>query len=158
MKLLSIFVNIREFIVGNFMAKPEVLLKDNSYYNFNNNYLLAKIIKLIPFSFIKILFYYLNYQIIYKQDEIYCMYYSNKTHIIPIIMNFSISNFNLVENLTHKIKYYNSSIPLKFLLGNNNVENFQFIRLKYISKGKIISKILPIRKYLNKPIYTLFEN
>jgi len=58
--------------------------------------------------------------------------------------------------MTTQIKYYNSSIPFKFFIINNNLNNYNMITIKYMSKGIIINKELCINNYYDKLIYELF--
>ena len=94
---------------------------------------------------------------IYKKDNIY--YITNiKSHIIiPTIMTFIFTDYSGNENnMTSKIKYYNSSIPVNFIIKYNNLEHYNNLLIKYMSKGKIINKTIYKTEFSNKLLYELF--
>jgi hypothetical protein len=82
------------------------------------------------------------------------------THINPIILNFILamkSTSNDMIDMSGVLKYYNSSIPLRFFINNNELEKYDMIKMKYLHKGEINEKIIDIRSNLDLPIYNLFN-
>jgi hypothetical protein len=61
-------------------------------------------------------------------------------------------------DLSYKIKYYNTSIPFSVFVNQNIPKIYDLIKIKYITKGKIIEKHLLINDNKNYLIYNLFEN
>jgi hypothetical protein len=116
------------------------------------------LLRFIPFFIIKHIFAYLNKKIIYQIDDIYYIEPCEQNHILPIIMNLEFVNNNLdICNLTNKIKFYNSSIPINFFIKQHNLESYNTIKLKYLKKGTIIEKIVKINNK-NCLIYNLFDD
>ena len=151
----------RDFFVRNFnISLYGIKKKDTIFYRNNLIKILSFVFKLIPFTFIIALFKLFNYQLIYLQDDIYQISNIDNNHIIPIIFKFVIKKYNSNNDegidLKYIFKYYNSSIPLNFLLFNNKLEKYWFIEIKYLKHGKIIEKIIDINKYINLPLYSLF--
>jgi hypothetical protein len=80
--------------------------------------------------------------------------------ITPIILNLILMKDDTkLLDITSEIKYYNTMIPIQFLMNNINfmIENDIDISIKYMHKGKIINKKLSLIEYKNEKIYCLFE-
>ena len=61
-------------------------------------------------------------------------------------------------NLTNKIKFYNSSIPISFLIKQYNLESYNLIKLKYLKKGTVIEKTIKYDiNWSPHYIYNLFD-
>ncbi len=155
-----LLVSIRNFFVENFFVKINGLYSNNKFYT--NNWLstLFFIFNIIPFIVIKILFNLLKYQIIYEVDGIHTITNITTNHILPIILKFELVNINSKNsiNITNTIKYYNSSLPLRYIIEKNNFTNYDEIKIKYINKGRITEKSLNIETVINNRLFNLFEN
>ena len=148
----------RDFLARNFLVSPMALLYKNQLINFRGIKYLLFLLRLFPFGLIRVLFELFNIGIIYKLDSIYNLTNNKHNHISPIIMNFSFLKDNNVENYTSKIKYYNISIPLEFILLNeNSLQGYEKIQIKYLKNGKMNDKTINISDYVKLPIYKLFE-
>jgi len=153
--------NLRDFIARNFFVSINALVYNHEIY-FLDKYLkiIYIFLRLVPFGLLQVIFNLLNIQIIYKLDNIYNITNIKQNHILPIITSIIIEsndlyttsdiNKNNSYNLTSKIKYYNSSIPIYFLLKNNNIKNCNNIKIKYFNKGKIIEKNINDINDINK--------
>lgn len=148
-----ILTYLRNLIKTNFFVNVVSIKKQYTYYTLRNP--LYFIIKLTPFIFVKFLGYLFNFQIIYNIDDIYFITNTNKNVIIPLITNLRVHGYDIID-VTSKIKYYNANIPVFFFLLNNNINQYCYITLDYISKGKPISKIFKIRDIVNYNINDLF--
>lgn len=148
----------RDFIARNFMVSPIGLLSNGQITFLTGiNYLFYRI---LPFGFVKfILSELFNIGIIYKLDSIYNLTNHSNNHIVPIILDFTFvgSNGANKENFLGKIKYYNSNIPLIFIIKENNLEEYNLIKLKYLNCGKIIEKLVEIKPNITNPLYKLFD-
>jgi hypothetical protein len=149
----------RDFLVRNFMVSSKALIynKQLIYLKGLNN-LLYLIFRLLPFCFVKSLLYLFNIGVIYKQDSIYNITNIQHNHIIPIISSFLFIKDDNEINFISKIKYYNGNIPLHFIIYENNLKEYNKIKIKYFNKGKLIDKIFNINDFINLPIYKIFEN
>lgn len=149
----------RDFLVRNFMVSSKALIynKQLIYLKGLNN-LLYLIFRLLPFCFVRTLLYLFNIGIIYKQDSIYNITNIQHNHIIPIILLFLFIKDDNEKDFTSEIKYYNGNIPLHFIIYENNLKEYNKIKIKYFHKGKLIDKIFNINDFINSPIYKIFEN
>lgn len=151
---MNSLIYLREFIVSNFGIKLYGIEFKNKHIIYINNEL-KYIFYIFPFS----LFNYINFvNLIYKKDNIFYITNIKINIITPIILNCTFRNNNNSNNIdmTSTIKYYNSSIPFKFFINNNNLQNYNLLTIKYMSKGKIINKDLFINDYCDKLLYELF--
>lgn len=150
----------RDFLVRNFKVNPKALLYNNELFYFNGIKLsLYYLFRLLPFCFIKTLLALFNIKIIYKLDSIYNLTNIQQNHIVPIILQFIFEkDLESDKDFTLIIKYYNSNIPLQFILKENNLEEYNKIKLKYFNKKKIVDKVVDIDNFIKLPIYKLFEN
>lgn len=152
-----LLISLRNLIVQNFYIKIYGLYSNNKLYSNNVLLTLFYIFKFIPFFIVKKLFKLFNYQIIYEIDGIHTITDITSNHILPIILNFELTNDDRSNIQIINIKYYNSSIPLIYIL-KNNINNYKFIRIKYLNKGRIIDKIVTINDVKNLKLFNLFEN
>jgi hypothetical protein len=143
---------LREMLISNFFIEINGLILEN-----NKILLINGLFKYIFYFFPFRLLNYLKFiKIIYKKDTFYYITNLKINMIIPLILNLTFHNENNIINMTTQIKYYNSSIPFKFFIINNNLNNYNMITIKYMSKGIIINKELCINNYYDKLIYELF--
>jgi len=143
---------LREMLISNFFIEINGLILEN-----NKILLINGLFKYIFYFFPFRLLNYLKFiKIIYKKDSFYYITNLKINIIIPLILNLTFHNENNIINMTTQIKYYNSSIPFKFFIINNNLNNYNMITIKYMSKGIIINKELCINNYYDKLIYELF--
>ena len=148
-------INLRDLIVSNFGIEIYGLVLKNKYIFYTKS-IFKYIFYIFPFS----LFNYIKFiQIIYKKDNIYYITNSNLYIITPIILNFTFKKSKNDEtiDMTSIIKYYNSSIPFKFIIENNKLNKFNILNIKYISKGTITDKKIYIDDCNNKLLYELFK-
>jgi hypothetical protein len=145
-------IYLREFIVSNFGIKLYGIEFKNKHIIYVNN-IFKYTLCIFPFS----LFNYINFiNLIYKKDNIFYITNIKINIITPIILNCIFRNNNNNIDMTSEIKYYNSSIPFQFFINNNNLQNYNIVTIKYMSKGKIINKDLLINNYRDKLLYELF--
>lgn len=153
-----LIVSIRNFCVENFFVKINGLYSNNEFYS--NNWLSALffILNIIPFFIVKILFNILKYQIIYEVDGIHTITNITSNHILPIILKCELTNDKNSINIINIIKYYNSSLPLRYIIEKNNFTNYNKIDIKYINKGRITEKSIDIKTIINNSLFNLFDN
>jgi hypothetical protein len=151
-----LFFNIRNLFFMNFMIRPHALVYNKKLIHLSGFYnLIYYFIKSFPFNLIKILFNFFNINIIYKVDSIYNITGVSNNYIMPIVLEFIVIKNDNSLTLSN-IKYYNSSIPLSFILINNKLFKYDKIKVKYLNKGKIKEDVLYINDYYNEPLYKLF--
>ena len=147
----------RNFIIQNFMVNVICTVDVNNNYYFNTC-IVRTTLRLIPFYIIKYIASLLKIKVIYIIDNIYYIEPIKQNHILPIIMNFEFIKENQDScNVTDKIKFYNSSLPISFFIKQHNLESYKAIKLKYLKKGKLIDKIVEINN-INCLIYNLFDD
>jgi hypothetical protein len=166
-QILIFMMKCRNFFIQNFMVNIICSVKSERNWYINRiithryifySRIIRVLLRFIPFFIIKHIFAYLNKKIIYQIDDIYYIEPCEQNHILPIIMNLEFVNNNLdICNLTNKIKFYNSSIPINFFIKQHNLESYNTIKLKYLKKGTIIEKIVKINNK-NCLIYNLFDD
>jgi len=154
---IILYLNLRDFIIGNFNVNIYSIEYNNNYYDVYNNYkyFILLFLKLVPFTLLKIFFEYYNINVIYKLDNVY--YKTNllkNYHILPLILDIHIND----KSLKYNIKYYNALIPIHFILYNNNIKtsNNDYIYIKYFKHGDIINKKLLVNNILHEPLYNIF--
>ena len=179
-QLVSItnLVKIREFYKKNFFVKINALYSnsDKKWYLKNSNNCLSilfNILYMLPFFLVKILFYILNYDIIYTIDNIHKSTNEDTTCILPVILKCNFvhekdepnkkaitdeTNESDEINVKDIIKYYNPSIPLNYIIKNNNWTKYNKIKIKYFNKGKLIEKEIYKNDYDNYRLFNLFED
>lgn len=161
MKLYRQYVNFRNFFINNFFVNVVCLKHNDTFIYLNNNYIIYNyLLILIPFYFVKNIANIYNYDLIYKVDGIYGITNIKENHIIPFISSCIAYNNKSSLNITNDIRFYNSSIPLYFFINNNNLKNYDFIKLIYFNKSNKIEKKIEFneidtKKYL---IYNLFKS
>ena len=179
-------IKIRNFFISNFFVNINCIIYNNNYIEVDNNYFLFYFLKIIPFFIYKIINYLINIKFIYSYDNIYNITGKNKYNILPFIYNFvfyevqintpfnkivtnteeyiynssSLNSNNCIEkyDISNNIKYYNSYIPLKFILLKNNIKSYKYLQIKYLNKNIFIEKKLFFKDNINKLIYDLFKN
>lgn len=153
----------RDFLVRNFIVNPKALHFNNELFYLNGmNTFLWYIFRLLPFCIVRTLVGLFNIGIIYKLDSIYNLTNIQQNHIVPIILNFVFIKENnsseIKQDFSSQIKYYNGNIPFHFVIKENNLEEHEKIKIKYLNKGKMVDKIVDINNFIKLPIYKLFEN
>jgi hypothetical protein len=114
-----------------------IRLKDSVFF-----YLL----RLIPFSILKLIIDYVNYKKFCNITYIYCMdnlYFSNhlkSSMIYPLIFNIDMYNNENNISIKDSLKKYNMSIPIWFFLYNEKLDSYNKYKIKYMLKGKLIEK------------------
>lgn len=159
-----LLVTIRNFFVENFFVDIKCLYSNQKYYK---NKFLSTMFYLfrfcVPFYLTKLVFGFFNYQIIYAVDGVHLISNIKTNHILPIILKFELEQDHLTcsntktKDITSLIKYYNSSLPLKYILDDNNLINYEKIKIKYINKGSMIEKVLEVNNVINLQLFKLFN-
>lgn len=152
-------IKFRDFMVSNFCVTICGIVVNNECYKFNGFYFtfLSSVYNPIPFSLLKKILTLININVIYKIDNIYNISINNY-HILPIIMDFYFENNNEIKDLVDRLSQYNSMIPLRFFINNEQLHKYTKIKLKYLNNNKIIDIIFDISLVINLPIYKLFIN
>ena len=152
---MNYLIHIREFIVKNFKITLKSI-ETNDYLLYNTNYLYF--FKIIPFFIIKFFFSLFEIKYIYLLDN---MYFSNygEFRISPVLLNVYIfdDNDNIKINITNDILKYNGTVPIWYIIENENFYIFEKIEFKYFSKGKLENKIFSIYEINNNLLYDIFR-
>ena len=153
------FIFLRNLIISNFFINILAFQYKDSIIDTNNIYYLLLLLRVIPFFILNYILTLFNINIIYQKEGIYDIT-NNKLKILPIILKMIIKCDTSYE--IDNIKYYNSNIPIEFLLNNYKcLENNKIsskIYVKYLIKGKVIEKEININENnIIKPLYVLFE-
>ena len=159
-KIFRIYVKTRNFLINNFLVNIECFKKEDKFIYLDNQKIIYKyLLMIIPFYLIKTLANKYNYDIIYKVDNIYNITNIKENHIIPFITNCSVYSNDSVIDITKDIRYYNSSIPLCFLIYNCELFSYDTIKITYMNKGnRLYNEInlnnIDTTKFL---LYNLFD-
>lgn len=150
---------LRQFCVNNLGGTIKAVEIYN--YKLSNSYLFY-IFMIIPFFLLKCLFIIFNIRYIYLLDNIYLSNYGN-FRIIPIIINVVVFNedniFNEYDdktNISTNIKNYTGNIPIWYIIENENLNEFQKIKFKFFSNGKMEDKIFNLTEINNNLLYEIF--
>jgi hypothetical protein len=88
------------------------------------------------------------------------MYFSNygEFRISPVLLNVYIfnDNDNIKINITNDILKYNGTVPIWYIIENENFYTFEKIEFKYFSKGKLENKIFSLYEINNNLLYDIF--
>jgi hypothetical protein len=134
--IFRIYVKTRNFLINNFFVDIKCFKKEDKFIYLDNQKIIYKyLLMIIPFYLIKSIANKYNYDIIYKVDNIYNITNIKENHIIPFISNCSVYSNNSVIDITKDIRYYNSSIPLCFLIYNCELFKYDTIKITYMNKG-----------------------
>jgi hypothetical protein len=161
MKILNLYITLRNFCVNNFFVDVLCLKQQNNFIYLNKKYLICRyILFLCPFYFVNLIASKYNYDLIYKKDGTYGITNIQKNRIIPHIKSFIVLKKDAALNIKDFIYLYNPSIPLSFFINTCNLYTFDTLKIIYLNKGVLTEKEydlknLDIQKYL---IYNLFEN
>jgi hypothetical protein len=163
-KYLLYLIKFRELLVSNFLFKI-IGIKYHHTILYASNFIFLYLFHLFPLQFLCKLLSYFNIKVIYKTDGVYQLSGVKHNHILPVILLFegrkSANKDDTTEdnkiNLASLIKYYNCSIPLKVFISNNKLEDYKYIKLKFMSKGKFIEKFHVVKDFENLSIYHLFD-
>ena len=139
-------LNLREFIVRSFQTKIVGIIDKN--YSIEKNSIIIFLINFIPFFITSSVLYLFSISYIYVRDDIIFYSESNKTNITPCILDFKVLKENEEICVKDSISSYFSNVPLKVIFENEkvNVNDIDDIKIKYISSGKFIEKILNYKK------------
>ncbi len=160
-------ISIRNFFVGNFFVNIVGFknINNNKFFLLFGNTILSKILYflllLVPLVVTTTISNIFGKEVIYKYDNIFYITNANQNKIIPVLLEFKAYCSNepaYLYDLTYQIKYYNTSIPFNVFATLNIPKIYDSIKIKYITKGKIIEKHLIINDNKNYLIYNLFEN
>jgi hypothetical protein len=159
-----ILVSIRNFFVENFFVKIHGVYSNKKFYS--NDWLLTLffILRIIPFSIIRNLFSMFNCQIIYEIDCIHNITNTTnatkKHHILPIISKFELVNTSSNKSICikSKLKNYNSSLPVRYVIQTNKCDEFNQINIKCLKKGKFEEKSHLINEVIDNKLINLFND
>lgn len=149
---MKYLIPIRDFFVNNFNVTLKSVEKNN--YKLFNTYFF-NIFKIIPFFLIKNLFNILDIKYIYLIDNIYFSNYGN-FRITPILLKAFVFNDNNKTNILDNITNYNGTVPLWYIIKNEELNKFQKIEFTYFSKGKMINKSFDLIEINDKLLYDIF--
>lgn len=158
--IFRIYVKTRNFLINNFLVNIECFKKEDNYIYLDNKKIIYKyLLMFVPFYFIKSITSIYDYDIIYKIDNIYNITNIKENHIIPFITSCIVCSNDSLMDITKEIRYYNSSIPLCFLIYNCELFSYDTIKITYMNKGnKLYSEInlnnIDTTKFL---LYKLFN-
>ena len=154
--LIKSYIWSRNKIVYNFGSNIRAIVRKNNIYYSN---FLWQFLRLIPFSILDYFSILFNFNIIYQSDNIFNITnvpYALK--IMPIIINLQVHlNNDETINLKNHLKNYNSNIPVRFFLKNNNIniKNITKIETHYMKAGRMC--LNTHFDYNNMTIYDLFN-
>jgi hypothetical protein len=151
---MNYLLYFREVFVKNFCISTRAVQINNIIIK---DSLMFYLLRLIPFYFIKNIFYFLNIKCIYLLDNIYFSNYSNNFSIKPIFLSFEILNNYETISIKETIKKYNLTVPFWFLLHNEKLQKYDRFKIKFLLKGSIVIKEGSIDEYKNKLIEELFQ-
>ena len=111
----------------------------------------SKIIYLInwlPFFFISFIFYLFSIKYLYKKDGIIFYSQKEKFNLSPCILDFKIIKESEEICVKDKIGSYFSNVPIKLIFENENynISDLDEIKIKYLSSGKFVDKVLNYKK------------
>jgi hypothetical protein len=156
----SYLIGARNFIIENFFVSIKAI--EYKKYKFINSYFFL-LLKIIPFTFMKIFLNYLNCKYIYYYDNIYHSNYIHTFSLRPSILSFKVSNNEsesekLIDEKEYvkKFKLYQFSIPFWFFIYNEKLENYTNFEIKYFSKGKIVDTSYKFEDFKTKLLIDIF--
>jgi hypothetical protein len=151
---MSKLIFIRDFLVYNFSAT----IKQIQYKQFKiTNSFFFHFLRLIPFCILISIFNFFRIKYVYELDDMYFSNYTSNTHIKPVILDFSIIVDNNKVNLIETIKKYNLSIPIDYFIINHPFIENNDIEFKYLTKGKIIKKVIQLDRNNNQLLEDIFN-
>jgi len=151
---MNYLIAAREFFVSNFNITLKSVEKNNNKL-FNTYFFYT--FKIIPFFLLKFLFNTFDIKYICLIDNIYFSNYGN-FRITPILLKasvFNVDNDNKID-ISDNIKNYNGTVPLWYIIENEELNEFQKIEFTYFSKGKMLNKTFDLNKSNNKLLHDIF--
>jgi hypothetical protein len=150
---MNFVLPIRELIVKNF----KITLKSieiNDYRLYNSYYLYF--FRIIPFFIIKLFFFLFHIKYIYLLDNIYFSNYG-KFKFYPTLLgvNVFIDDDKDKINITNNILKYNGTVPIWYIIENENLYSFKKIEFKYFLKNKIETNIFNLHEINNNLLYDI---
>jgi len=86
-------------------------------------------------------------------DNLYFSNYTEDLKISPIFLSIKTDkDLSLIDNF----KKYNYNIPIWFFLQNENLNNVNYLNIKYFQKGKVNEKNIDINESKNKLLQDIF--
>ena len=150
---MNFIIPIRELIVKNF----KITLKSIEFndYRLCNSYYLY-FFKILPFFIIKLFFFLFQIKYIYLLDNIYFSNYG-EFKFYPTLLSVSvfIEDDKDKINITNNIIKYNGTVPIWYIIENENLYSFKKIEFKYFFKNKIETNIFNLNEISNNLLYDI---
>ena len=150
---MNFIIPIRELIVKNF----KITLKSIEFndYRLCNSYYLY-FFKILPFFIIKLFFFLFQIKYIYLLDNIYFSNYG-EFKFYPTLLSVSvfIEDDKDKINITNNIIKYNGTVPIWYIIENENLYSFKKFEFKYFLKNKIETNIFNLHEISNNLLYDI---
>lgn len=152
---MNFVLPIRELIVKNF----KITLKSieiNDYRLYNSYYLYF--FRIIPFFIIKLFFFLFHIKYIYLLDNIYFSNYGEFKFYPTLLSVYKYNDDNDDNdkiNITNNMVKYNGTVPIWYIIENENLYSFKKIEFKYFFKNKIETNIFNLNEISNNLLYDI---
>jgi len=150
---MNFIIPIRELIVKNF----KITLKSIEFndYRLCNSYYLY-FFKILPFFIIKLFFFLFQIKYIYLLDNIYFSNYG-EFKFYPTLLSVSvfIEDDKDKINITNNMSKYNGTVPIWYIIKNENLYLFKKIEFKYFLKTKIETNVFNLHEINNNLLYDI---
>ena len=150
---MNFIIPIRELIVKNF----KITLKSIEFndYRLCNSYYLY-FFKILPFYIIKLFFFLFQIKYIYLLDNIYFSNYG-EFKFYPTLLSVSvfIEDDKDKINITNNMSKYNGTVPIWYIIKNENLYLFKKIEFKYFLKTKIETNVFNLHEINNNLLYDI---
>ena len=150
---MNFVIPIRELIVKNFkITLKSIELND---YRLCNSYYLY-FFKILPFYIIKLFFFLFQIKYIYLLDNIYFSNYG-EFKFYPTLLSVSvfIEDDKDKINITNNMSKYNGTVPIWYIIKNENLYLFKKIEFKYFLKTKIETNVFNLHEINNNLLYDI---
>ena len=147
---MEFFIRMRDLLISNFSVKIMTLQYKNLIIQ---NNILFFLLGFLPFTLLKFFFKFSQIKYIYYMDNLYFSNYTEVLKISPIFLSIKTDkDLSLIDNF----KKYNYNIPIWFFLQNENLNNVNYLNIKYFQKGKVNEKNIDIKESKNKLLQDIF--
>jgi len=147
---MEFFIRMRDLLITNFSVKIMTLQYKDLIIQ---NNILFFLLRILPFTLLKFFFKLNQVKYIYYMDNLYFSNYTEDLKISPIFLSIKTDkDLSLIDNF----KKYNYNIPIWFFLQNENLNNVNYLNIKYFQKGKVNEKNIDINESKNKLLQDIF--
>jgi hypothetical protein len=155
-KFCMVFLNLRDFYVENFTTRILGIVGSNKLHK---NSILLMMVNLIPYFFLSHVFRILNYNYIYKTDDLIGFSENNKTTLTPVLLGAKLIKDNETIDIKEIFSKYKNNVPVYVIFDNEkmNVGNNDKVYLKFIKLGKIQEKEFNLKKIKSSLKLDLFN-